>query len=99
VYCYRLVCPRCGRSRYAKRNSVYQIKYCRVCTQQGRLRRRALEQYRDRERTGGRRRLPPHEQDRAIEIVLGGQSKAAAAREVGVTPSAVTKMFKRRSRR
>lgn len=45
TYCYRLSCPRCGRVRYSKPNSVHQICLCRVCTRQDQLRRRALTQY------------------------------------------------------
>lgn len=46
VYCYRLTCPRCGRVRYSKPNSLHQIFWCRVCTRTERLRKRALRQYR-----------------------------------------------------
>lgn len=48
VYCYRMTCPRCGRVRYSKPNSVHQVFLCRVCTRTERLRRRALSQYRAR---------------------------------------------------
>jgi hypothetical protein len=48
VYCYRMSCPKCGRVRYAKKNSLHQVWLCRVCTRGKRLRRRALSQYRAR---------------------------------------------------
>lgn len=48
TYCYRLTCPRCGRVRYSKPNSIHQIFLCRVCMRMDRLRRRALEQYKAR---------------------------------------------------
>lgn len=54
VYCYRLTCPRCGRVRYSKPNSLHQVFWCRVCTRQDRLRKRALSQYKSRH--GKRRR-------------------------------------------
>jgi hypothetical protein len=48
THCYRMTCPRCGRVRYSKPNSVHQVFLCRVCTRTERLRRRALAQYRAR---------------------------------------------------
>jgi hypothetical protein len=48
TYCYRLTCPRCGRVRYSKANSVHQIHLCWVCTRSERLRHRALRQYQSR---------------------------------------------------
>jgi hypothetical protein len=48
TYCYRLTCSLCGRVRYAKPNSIYQIFWCRVCTRMIRLRKRALTQYKAR---------------------------------------------------
>jgi hypothetical protein len=47
-HCYRMTCPRCGRVRYAKPNSIHQVFLCRVCMRTERLRRRALTQYRAR---------------------------------------------------
>jgi hypothetical protein len=57
VHCYRLVCPNCGRERYAKPNSLHQIDRCHVCTRQNRLRRRSLAQYKQRFAGGGRKRM------------------------------------------
>lgn len=96
VYCYKLICPRCGRARYAKRNSIHQILYCRVCTRQGRLRNRALVQFRERERTNTRRRIPPHQQDEVVARTHAGESRTAIADSLGMTPSGVTKILKRK---
>jgi hypothetical protein len=98
VYCYKLICPKCGRARYAKRNSVHQIKYCRVCTRAARLRKRALDQFQQRNvGPSKRKRLPPHEVDRAIALFRTERyTISALAREMGVTPSAMSKLLKRR---
>ena len=96
IFCYRLICPRCGRVRYAQRNSIHQIKYCRVCTRQDRLRSRALKQYRDRLVDRTRRRLAPHEEDRAVELAAAHTSRAAIAAELGVTASCISKVLKRK---
>ena len=99
IYCYKLVCSKCGRVRFARRNSIYEIQYCRVCTKQNRLRNRAAEQYRQRARSGRRKRLAPHEKDRIIALVEGGMSQKDAAAELKVTPSAVSKVIARRRAR
>lgn len=57
IHCFRLVCPNCGRERYARPNSIHQIDRCHVCTRQNRLRRRSLAQYKQRFANGGRKRM------------------------------------------
>lgn len=101
VYCYRLVCPRCGRARFAKRNSIHQIKFCRVCTRQERLRRRALSQYRMREqRTWSVPRAAPPSVLQAIEQrYKAGETQAKIARELDLSPGAVCKILKKRGLR
>lgn len=51
VYSYRMTCPRCGRARYAKRNSLHQVHYCRPCTQADQKRRKATRQFQQRSRS------------------------------------------------
>jgi len=97
--CYKLQCSRCGRARYSKRNSVHQIKYCRVCTRADRLRTRALTQYKARARKGPRLQLAPDKVDRALALFDTGnylQKEVAAA--VGISPSALCRLLKRSNR-
>jgi hypothetical protein len=56
LFCYRLLCPNCGRERYSKPNSIHQIDLCHVCTRNKRLRRRSIAQYKQRFRDGERKR-------------------------------------------
>lgn len=86
--CYRLLCSRCGRARYAQRNSIHQIKYCHVCTRQQRLRRRALTQYYLRHRPHSPRRVTAQDLD-------SNNTQAELARRLGVDPSTISKARKR----
>jgi hypothetical protein len=96
TYCYKLVCPRCGRHRYAKRNSTYQIKYCRVCTQAERRRKRALDQYARRDRSGPAKRLSAHKTDQALNLYETGRYNISeVARAVGMSPSGMRKLLQR----
>lgn len=96
-YPYRMICARCGRVRYAKRNSLHQIEYCHVCTRQDRLRRRSLTQYQQRaaRRQGRPRRLTPHEIDQIVEMVQEGLPRKEVAGRMGVTESAISKILQR----
>ena len=97
VFCYRLLCPHCGRSRYAKRNGTHEVRYCRVCTQHGRRRRRAVAQYIARAKLERRRRLTPAERAWALNQLAGAPrgTATAVARTLGVRPSAISKLAKR----
>lgn len=39
VYAYRMVCA-CGRIRYAKPNTLHEVRQCRLCQRETRLARR-----------------------------------------------------------
>jgi len=99
VACYKLQCPRCGRARYSKRNSVHQIRYCRVCTRADRLRTRALTQYKARTRKGPRLQLAPDKVDRALALFdTGNYLQKDVAALVGISPSALSRLLKRNKR-
>jgi len=97
VYCYQLCCPKCGRIRYARRNSTHQIKYCRVCTRAAQLRRRALSQFQHRHTPNTKsRRLRPDLVDKAVELYVTGATITEVARTFGVTASGMTRILQRR---
>ena len=52
LYRFKMTC-RCGRVRYARANSLYQVRQCQVCTRADRLRKRALDQYQKRHGRSG----------------------------------------------
>jgi transposase-like protein len=92
VYSYRMTCPRCGRARYAKRNSIHQIRYCRPCTQADQKRRKAVSQYQKRTKrtlTG----VPKSARERVRELA-DGRSIRAIAREVGLSGATVCRILK-----
>jgi hypothetical protein len=96
THSYKLICPKCGRTRYAQRNCLKQIKYCHVCTIADRRRRRALAQYRRRQRTGPAKYLPPHKIEQAIELWQSGRyTQAEISRLVGLTPSGLGRLLQR----
>jgi len=96
IYCYRLVCARCGRARYARRNSIHQIQYCRVCTAQDQYRRRALNQYLQRaRRVVARRRLPPEVVARLAQLHKAGALGIDIAAELRISPGCVSKYLKK----
>lgn len=43
TYCYQMMCA-CGRVRYAKPNTLYEVAECRVCAHETRLARRAIKE-------------------------------------------------------
>lgn len=98
VYCYKLVCPKCGRARFAKRNCVYQITYCRVCTRQHHLRRRSLVQFRERARNGKQKRVPLAVQDDIVRRAKN-ELQADIAADLGLSASAVSRILRRRGAR
>jgi len=96
VFAYRLNCPRCGRARFSKRNNLFQVRYCWVCTHQDRYRKRALRRFRVRERSvDARRRLTPQARaDLVRQAATGKYTQAELAEMYGVTRSWVSRILK-----
>lgn len=94
IYAYRLDCSRCGRVRYARRNTLHQIQYCWVCTSQIRLHRRA-----GRQPPPLGRNVTRETEDLVIRLDAEGVSGKQIASVIGRSRSTVSKILKRRGRR
>jgi hypothetical protein len=97
MYCYRMICNKCGRPRYAKRNSIHQIQYCRICTRAARLRKRAIDQCQERSAKGQGpwQRLAPHQVDEALELDAEGHTVTSIAEKFGFTVSGMSRLLRR----
>ena len=91
-YCYRLVCPKCGRTRHAKRNSIHQVKYCWVCTGVSKARRRVRLHLSSR---GTVRRRPPNRGQQVLRLRREGVSERGIAAQLGVHLRTVQRIIAR----
>lgn len=92
---YKMVCPECGRLRYATGSALRLIQRCRVCQHQERARQQRLNQYRRRARRGTPRALAPHLIDLIVQLHEAGRKQVEIACDLRITPSCVSKVLKR----
>lgn len=91
--CYELVCPRCGRKRYAHPRTVHEIRYCWVCTRAARNDRKARAQRRKRGTAPRERRAAPAEVQRRRGR---GESVSELAERFGVSIHTIYRRLRER---